>query len=372
MAIDSDELYEQILERLLSNVPSDVDKREGSIIYNALSPVALELQQIYEELADVLDETFADTASLDYLILRARERGVEWKEATKAVIEATLVFASDIPAEPEVVGSVFGVENSTLFYDVTEKVSYDSETFTGVYLLTCQDAGTLGNLGSGTLLLEETEDDDVVDYLLTAEIQSIDVSAIDDEDVEVFRQRYFNSIENEAFGGNVADYEEKAADLPMVGTCQVEPVWNGAGTVKIRFLNAAMGVPTAEEIAAVQTAFDPAPQASGYGLAPIGHTVTVVAATSVSMAVVATVTFDAGYDWASLVDAIQAQVEEYFHGLRSTWKDGAVTVSPGVLSYLVKLNCPHIATFSCTINSSTADFVLSSDEVPIFGSLTEA
>ena len=47
MAIDSDELYEQILKRLLNAVPSDVDKREGSIIYNALSPAALELQQVY-------------------------------------------------------------------------------------------------------------------------------------------------------------------------------------------------------------------------------------------------------------------------------------------------------------------------------------
>lgn len=370
--MDPDELYEAILTRLLSNVPSDVDKREGSIIYNALSPVALELQQIYEELEEVLEDTFADTASLDYLILRARERGIEWKEATKAVLTAQLAFGTDVPEEPNVIESVFGVENTTLFYDVTGKDSYDSSTHTGVYLLTCQDPGTEGNLATGDLLLEETEDDNVVDYLETAEITGISEAARDDEALETFRARYFDSIENEAFGGNVADYRTKALELPQVGAVQVDPVWNGAGTVKIRFLNASKGVPTSAEIAAVQTAFDPSPQATGLGLAPIGHTVTVVAATKVDMAVVATVTFETGYDWASLLADITAQCEAYFLSLRSEWENGAVTVSPGVLAYLVKQNCQHIQTFSCTINTEDSDFVLDPDEVPVLSTVAQA
>lgn len=372
MEIDSDELYEEILERLLDNVPSDVDKREGSIIYNALSPVALELTQVYEDLNDVLKDTFADTASLDYLILRARERGVEWREATNAVIKATLVFSSSLSEEPEVIGSVFGVENSELFYDVTDKLSYDDETYTGVYLLTCQEAGTVGNLATGSLLLEEAEDDNIIDNLEVASITSIYKAAIDDEDVESLRTRYFESIENEAFGGNVADYTEKALSLAMVGAVQVVPTWDGPGTVKLRFLNGAMGIPDAEEIAAVQTAFDPLPQATGIGLAPIGHTVTVVSATPVDMAVVVTATFDTGYDWASLKEEIEAQCEAYFLSLRKEWKNGAVTVSPGVLSYLVKQNCGHIVTFSCEINENTADFVLDPDEVPVLDSVEEA
>lgn len=372
MAIDPDELYEEILDRLLDNVPSDVDKREGSIIFNALAPVALELQQIYEELEDVTAETFADTASLDSLILRARERGVEWREATQAVLKGTIVFNEEVQTEPTVIDSVFGIENNSLFYNVTEKVSYDENTRTGVYLLTCQEAGTIGNIATGNLLLEETEDDDIVDNMVSATITEIYNPARDDEELEDFRQRYFDSIENEAFGGNVADYREKALSLDNVGAVQVEPVWNGPGTVKLRFLNGQMGVPADAEVTAVQTAFDPAPQASGLGLAPIGHTVTVVKATKVDMAVEATVTFEIGYDWASLVDAITEQCEDYFLELRGEWKDGAVTVSPGVLSYLIKLNVPHILTFSTTINGSAADFVLDSDEVPVLSTVTPA
>ena len=36
--------YEDILQRMLDRVPDSMDKREGSIIYDALAPAAVELQ----------------------------------------------------------------------------------------------------------------------------------------------------------------------------------------------------------------------------------------------------------------------------------------------------------------------------------------
>ena len=142
--------------------------------------------------------------------------------------------------------------------------------------------------------------------------------------------------------------------------------------MKLRFLNASYGIPTAEEIAEVQNTFDPTPQGTGYGLAPIGHTVTVVAATAVSMAIVATLTIGSEHTWADLYEDIVDQCEAYFLLLRKEWQDAAVTVSPGVLSYLIKQNIPDVTTFSCTINGNSADFMLEADEAPVFGTLTEA
>ncbi len=46
--------FESIIKRMLSKIPSDMDKREGSIIYDALAPVALELQLMYIELDNIL------------------------------------------------------------------------------------------------------------------------------------------------------------------------------------------------------------------------------------------------------------------------------------------------------------------------------
>ena len=58
-----DMTYEHILQRMLNKIPSSMDKREGSIIYDALAPAAVELTQLYMDLDLTLNETFADTAS---------------------------------------------------------------------------------------------------------------------------------------------------------------------------------------------------------------------------------------------------------------------------------------------------------------------
>jgi len=370
---NSDELYEQILERLLSNVPNDVDKREGSIIFNALSPAALELQQIYEELADVLTETFADTAGLDSLIMRARERGIKYKDATHAVIKGTLTFSENQLTEPEVIGSVFGVENSTMFYEVTSKVSYEPATRVGVYLMRCQEEGTAGNIASGSLLLEETDDDSIPDNLAIASITELYTTAREDEELEAFRARYFDEIQNQAFGGNVADYIKATNEIDAIGAAQILPVYLGEPLhVGIRFLTSAYEVPTAEQVSDIQDMFDPDPQSYGYGIAPIGHIVTVMGATAEDMDIVATATFETGYNWEAMHDTIEAECEAYLLSLRKEWKDGAATISPGALAYLVKKNAAHITTFSCTINGQVADFVLEEDEVPVLHSLTEA
>lgn len=67
-----DKTYEAILQEKLARVASSLDKREGSIIFDALAPNSLESAMIYVALDTVLNETFADTASRDYLIMRAR------------------------------------------------------------------------------------------------------------------------------------------------------------------------------------------------------------------------------------------------------------------------------------------------------------
>ena len=54
----------------------ELDKREGSVIYDAIAPAALELANMYVALDVVMDEVFADSASYYYLIKRAAERGI--------------------------------------------------------------------------------------------------------------------------------------------------------------------------------------------------------------------------------------------------------------------------------------------------------
>ena len=50
-----DMTFENILNDMLSRVPNDVDKREGSIIYDALAPCAYHLAQTYFQLRHYMD-----------------------------------------------------------------------------------------------------------------------------------------------------------------------------------------------------------------------------------------------------------------------------------------------------------------------------
>lgn len=55
--------YDAIMARLLAAVPDTLDKREGSFIWDALSPAALELAQAYFNLDIAYQQTFAADAS---------------------------------------------------------------------------------------------------------------------------------------------------------------------------------------------------------------------------------------------------------------------------------------------------------------------
>jgi uncharacterized phage protein gp47/JayE len=83
-----DMTYEIILNRMIDRVlqqnPS-IDTREGSLIRTALSPAAVELLQMYIALDEVMNESFADTQTRDFLIRHCKERGITVEPATFAI-----------------------------------------------------------------------------------------------------------------------------------------------------------------------------------------------------------------------------------------------------------------------------------------------
>ena len=112
-------------------------KRQGSVIYDAVAPVCSEIAQIYVALDNCLNESFADTAQRDYLVLRAKEIGLEPKKATNTILKGE--FQGNIN-----IGDKFALDD--LRYTVIEKIS------DGIYKLKCDTAGSVGNTKFGTLI----------------------------------------------------------------------------------------------------------------------------------------------------------------------------------------------------------------------------
>ncbi len=251
-----DMTYENILNDMLSRVPSDVDKRPGSVIYDALAPAAYKLAEAYFMLRNYVDLFFADTAVGEFLSRRTAELGIVRWSATKAIRKI-------VTTGPVDVGTRWGLEDTT--YIIIEKIS-DTE-----YKAECEQNGTIGNVYSGPL--------DIIDNIsgVTAELTDILIPGKDEETDESLRKRYFESLAGQPYGGNIADYKQKVTALPGVGGVKVEPVWNGGGTVKLIILDSNYNKPSLTLINEVQTAVDPVQnQGKGYGIAPIGHVVTVV------------------------------------------------------------------------------------------------
>lgn len=292
---------EVILKRMLENVPSDVDRREGSIVFDSTKPAAIEIMLLYMALSFFLKNTFGDTADREFLIERALERGLKPKEATRAKVKGIFTPASvEIP-----IGSIFSYDE--LNYEVTQKIE------AGVYFMVCETAGIIGNKSAGKII-----PNDYIKGLETAELSEVTVPGEDDEDTEVFRARYLASFDSQAYGGNIPDYKEKVNAIRGVGGCKVYPVWAGGGTVKVVFMTSEFKPPAAEFVAEVQTALDPVKNhAEGIGIAAIGHTVTVEGAVNSAVAIELHISVDTSID--DYKEQVQKVIDEYFLELNKGW-----------------------------------------------------
>ena len=346
--------YESILERMLSRVPEGVDKREGSIIYDALAPAAVELQLMYIELDIILRDTFASTTTdRDFMVLRAAERGLTPRDASGALVKGVMTPTTvDVP-----IGSRFSC--GILNYVVVEK------TTAGEYQLRCETPGSEANGNMGQLI--------PVNYIAgleTATITELLVPGEDDEDLESIRERYDDSFESEAFGGNKAEYIQKCDSIQGVGPVRVTPAWNGGGTVELTILDSEYNAASETLLEQVQELFDPNQDGMGDGLAPIGHVVTVDTAEKISVSVSATYTFKEGYDFETLESNLEDAVDGYLSDLRREWGDTVPIVRISQIESRI-LQVEGILDISGTkINGTDANLELTEYQIPVIGGVS--
>ena len=345
--------YEDILQRMLDRIPNSMDKREGSIIYDALAPAAVELQLMYIELDVIMNESFADTASREYLIRRANERGIIPEPATNAILKG--VFT---PENVDVLDKRFSCGN--LNYIAIEKIT------DGEYQMQCESVGVGGNANLGQMIPI-----DYVEGLETAELTELLIPGEDEEDTERFRERYFKSFESQAFGGNIADYKQKTNSIQGVGSTKVTPVWNGGGTVLLTIINSNFETASEELIAAVQEAIDPTQDASGKGIAPIGHIVTVRTTEEVSINIKSDIAYESNYSFDVLKEQIKEVIENYLSELRRTWADNDYLIVRSSQIDARLLDIVGIVDVQNTYVNDVKNFTVSEYQIPVIGSVTD-
>lgn len=346
-----DQTYENILDRSLARVATDVDKREGSIVMNAIAPVSAEHANVYILLDGIIQNGYADTAIREYLILRCKERGIIPYDATKAMLKGK--FNMEIP-----LGSRFNLDKlnykATAFIENVEGFFY--------YQMECETTGTEGNKYFGELSSIEYINKD-----LEGELVELLIPAEDEEDTEALRKRYLNSFNSNPFGGNKQDYKEKTNALDGVGGTVVIPVWDGGGTVKLIIIDSNYNKASATLVKAVQEAIDPDPQGTGTGIAPIGHTVTVTTVRELEVKIVVRVTLNEGYTWSQIEPKAKEVLEEYFLEMRKAWENGNLVVRVSQIENRL-LNLDGVLDVAdTTLNGVAGNLPLEEDQLPILG-----
>lgn len=347
-----EQTYEMILERMLERIPDQIDKREGSIIFDALAPSAAELAQMYVELENSMNLKFAATASGEYLDRSIAWSGIIRKQATKAQLLGLFSGQNGIPMDVPL-GSRFSLDPFN--YKVIKRVE------TGQYVLECESTGKEGNRRFGTLLPL-----DYINGLVKAELSELWVPGEDTESDEALYDRYREKISRPVTSANRNQYELWARENSGVGKAKAFPLWNGPGTVKVVLLNNDMRSPTVSVVEAVQKYVDPTQDGMGEGAAPVGSVVTIVGATEVPINIDVKVTLLEGAG----MDGIQVLLED---SVRKYLKDLAM-VDPLVRYNRIAnvvLDMPQVIDYEMlTVNGGVESILIEPEAVAVLGTVT--
>lgn len=344
---------EQLLHNALDSVNNNVDKREGSIIWDALSPHTIQLYELYLAMEGMLREMFGDTASREFLIRLCLDRGIVPYPTTKAILKG--VFNIDIP-----LGSRFSLDE--LNYVTIKKIG------TGAYQMECETEGIVGNSSFGTLIPIE-----YINGLTSAELVELLVPGEDEESTESLRKRYLESFEALAFGGNRKDYVDKVHALKGVGGVKVYRIRESIYNVKLVVMDANYDTPSITLLENLQTAIDPVTnQGEGIGIAPIGHTVLIMGVERTAIHInFPTLVLEDALAWEDIELEVQQIIDDYLLELKKLWEE-----SPQLVIRIAHLESRIleisgiIDVQNTTINGVANNFILEENAIPVRGEIT--
>ncbi|HBI63010.1 MAG TPA: baseplate J protein [Lachnospiraceae bacterium] len=347
---------------MLSQVASNIDTREGSMIQTAVGPAAWYLEGMYMLLSKMQNNAYAETAVGGFLDRIVWGRGLTRKEATAAVRKG----AFNVPV---VSGSQFKTINGadSVIFISGGLISSSNDNY--VYEMTCKTSGIIGNSYIGNLLPITA-----IAGLTSAVLGDICEAGTEEETDEALRIRYFETFHIDPFGGNIQAYRNVILAVNGVGAVQVYPAWKGGGTVLCSILGDDLKPALPSVVQTVQDMICPAedngisPSINGYGMAPIGAAVTIVTGSVLTINISCDIEFISGMqNGAELYQAeIRQKIKEYLETVNKTWGNPlrSHTINYGITVYISRviyaiLTIPEIVNVSnVLLNDSMEDLYL--------------
>ncbi len=341
-----------ILNRMLGNVPSDVDSSEGSIIFDALSPVSQEIAQSEIQLDEVLNMVFAQSAAAngysDQLGLRCGEFGLTRKPGTVATGQVTFTGTetTSIPLGTTIQtpgGLRYTTTASGVITGGTATVNIQSSV-----------VGTAYNVPANTITQIPTSISGI-----TGVNNSVNTSGgTDTETDDLLLQRFLAQVQAPSTSGNAAHYAQWALQVPGIGAAMVFPLWAGAGTVKVAAIDSNMQPLSAPLLTDLSTYIE--------AQRPIGATVTYESATALPIIISVDVVRNIAYTQAQILASVTASITSYLKSIAFN----QLYVSYAVIGSLI-MATPGVIDYSAlTVNSGTVNVTIGSTQVATMGTVT--
>lgn len=343
--------WENVLQRLLTRFKQPgVAKQEGSFVYDALSPAAIEIAQSYADLDRVLELGFAQTSADEYLDLRAAEYGLARKPPVAATGEVT-VYGDKGAVVPK--GAMFATRSGTLFRSVEQSVvPADGRAVVRVVAV---ETGTGGNVLTGMI------DSILGDMSGIARVTNEQPTqgGYDGETDGSLLERLLAKVRKPATSGNAHEYRQWALEVPGIAEARVFPLRHGNGTVEVVLLDEERRAPAASLVSEVADYIEK--------MRPIGASVTVKAAEEVPIDVEVEVvlTQDAS------LEAVREAIEEGMRGYLKTLAFLDPVVRYTRIANLI-LDTPSVVDYQgLSVNGRTSGNIdIPADGVAVVGTVT--
>lgn len=356
---------EALLEDLLELVPDTTNKNVGSLIYTTLAAMAEKMAEVYMDMDEASNNTFADTADREHLIRRALERGLEPEPATTAQYVGH--FNCEIDLEDR-----FEVDDYT--FKLIERV--ESQSYEYAYKLESEQTGSeLNNLAGSELEYLEGDNEEFEEGYL----DDLIIPAQDEQDTESFREEYFESAKVAGFAGNVQSYIKAMNDIEGVAAAKVEGENNA---VRIIFLDDTYSSPSQALKTKVQNIIDPSTDVNnwgqayglpvmedysgmGYGLAPINHSVLCEGPEEIQLNIKTNVALESGYTQNDVATKIEEVLNKYISDIRVSWKHKSTQKVMQHRAMAKLLDIEGIDDVFFVLWNNMVDITLDYDQIPV-------
>lgn len=352
MALFEDYTPETIKKRILDQLETSMQTREGSFVNDVISPVSFEIWRALMTLEELVNAFYVDETSGKYLDKHAEMLGLARRQGTRAAAAIHFVGRTGviIPA-----GTLFYTEDG-LEFALTEAVTLADGAGTGHLLAGA--VGSVYNVAPGTINQIYRTISGVDSYANDAAS-----GGTDPESDAALYARIDARRKNPSTSGNPAYYMELALSCDGIGAAKVTPLWAGPGTCRVLLAGYDFR-PLSEQ---VETA------CAQYldSMRVVGAELTTVSVQAAPINVSAVVVVDITTTAAEVQSALVSKLDTYLHELAA-----AYFADPSIADYPVYYNkvasllmgIPGVIDYSrLTINGGTGNVLVGGSSVPIPG-----